>query len=69
MSAALREMTPKEHYIIAKPMALRDLSDVRPIAEGAYRRAQGVEGYRGLFSTVRGGRPSTVGLWTFERGR
>lgn len=68
--AAVRipETSPKEHYIITKPMALRDLSGVRVVAEGPYNRASGAQGYGGLFTAAQNGRPLMVGFWAFERG-
>lgn len=61
-------MTSREHYVIARPMALRDVHDVRMVAEGDYRRPGGAEGYRGIFEGRKGGRPTMVGFWTFDRG-
>lgn len=64
----INQMAPKEHYIIMKPRALQGLSGVRTVAEGPYDRAGNTQGYRGIFTAVRNGRRSMVGLWAFERG-
>lgn len=62
-------MTPREHYVIWKPMALRGVSNVRQVAEGPYSRPDaGAPGYRGLFQGSVGGRPMAIGLWAFDRG-
>ncbi len=64
----IRQMPPKDHYVIAKPLALRGLSNVRTIAEEAYERPGTGQGYRGLHAARRDGRPVMAGLWAFERG-
>lgn len=62
-------MTPKEHFIIAKPMVLRDMDDVTTLSEGEYDRpGRGLDGYIGLYSAMNGGRKVGIGLWTFDRG-
>jgi hypothetical protein len=61
-------MAPREHYVIAKPMALRGLSEVRVLLEGPSRRLDRARGYRGLFEGRRNGRRVMVGLWAFDRG-
>lgn len=62
-------MTPKEHFLIAKPMALEGLSDVAILSEGEYDRpGHGLDGYLGIFSAQDGERRVGIGLWTFDRG-
>ena len=64
----ISQMTPKEHFTIMKPLGLRDLTDVRKIAEGPYERDGAASGYRGLYTAATNGRPTMVGLWAFDRG-
>ena len=61
-------LSPHEHFTIARPAAVQSLDEVRPVAEGPYRRVTGTDGYRGLFTGRHGGSPWMRGLWTFERG-
>ncbi|MDX3885225.1 MULTISPECIES: hypothetical protein [Sphingomonadales] len=62
-------MTAKEHFIIAKPMALNGLADVKVVSEGPYDRpGKGVDGYIGIFRAQQGDKRVGVGLWTVERG-
>lgn len=62
-------MTPQEHFLIAKPMALDGLSDVAVLSEGDYDRpGHGLDGYLGMFSARDGDQPVGIALWTFDRG-
>lgn len=62
-------MTPKEHFLIAKPLVLRGLDDVTTLSEGEYDRpGHGLDGYLGIFSASNAGRKVGIGLWTFDRG-
>ncbi|RJF94272.1 hypothetical protein [Sphingomonas cavernae] len=61
--------SPKEHFIIAKPMALNGLTDVTTLSEGTYQRSgKGADGYLGIYNARDGERRIGVGLWTFDRG-
>lgn len=65
----IEDMTPKEHYVIIKPVMLRGLADVKPVSEGAYNRPQkGADGYLGMFEAKDQGTPVGIALWTFDRG-
>lgn len=65
----IEQMTPKEHFLIAKPLVLRKLTNVTPISEGQYLRpGKGLDGYLGLFEAEDQGKPVGVALWTFDRG-
>jgi hypothetical protein len=62
-------MSPREHYAIAKPIALRGVANVHTIAEGIYARSDaGSPGYRGLFQGRDGDQSKMIGLWAFDRG-
>jgi len=62
-------MTPKEHFLIAKPLVLKGLEDVSTVSEGEYARpGKGIDGYLGIFSGRDAGRDVGIGLWTFDRG-
>ena len=61
-------LSPREHFTIARPVAVQSLDEVRLVAEGPYRRVKGTDGYRGLFTGRHSGNPWMRGLWTFERG-
>lgn len=67
--AHVAQMTPREHFIIAKPMVLDGLSDVKTVVERAYQRPDNkADGYIGIYDARDGDRKIGVGLWTFERG-
>lgn len=61
-------LSPREHFTIARPIALQSLEEARPVAEGPYRGVEGTAGYRGLFTGRHSDNPWMRGLWTFERG-
>lgn len=62
-------MTPKEHFLIARPLVLRGLDDVAPLSEGEYDRpGHGLDGYLGIYSAMDGDQKVGIGLWTFDRG-
>lgn len=66
----IERMSPRAHYLIAKPIALRGIAGARTRSEGPYTRpGAGPAGYHGLFAGTRDGVPVGVGLWTFDRGR
>lgn len=66
----IEDMTPREHYLIIRPVILRGLTDVKPIAEGIYDRpGYGADGYIGLFDAIDQGQPVGIALWTFDRGK
>ena len=65
----IEDLTPKEHYIIIKPVVLRGLMDVKTVSEGDYNRPQkGADGYLGMFEAKDQGAPVGIALWTFDRG-
>lgn len=61
-------LSPREHYVITKPVVLHSLDEARTVAEGPFRRIAGSAAYRGLFTGQQGGIPWMRGLWTFEHG-
>ncbi|HEX7856456.1 MAG TPA: hypothetical protein VF503_22505 [Sphingobium sp.] len=65
----IKDMTAQQHFIIAKPMVLKGLGDVKTVSEGPYDRpGKGADGYLGLYDAQAGGKPVSVGLWTIDRG-
>lgn len=65
----IQDMTAAQHFIIAKPMVLKGLTDVTTLSEGAYDRpGKGMDGYQGLYNARNEGKPVSVGLWTVQRG-
>jgi len=65
----IEKMTPQEHFVIAKPLGLKGLTDIKIVSEGVYDRpGKGADGYRGIYDARDQGRPVTVGLWAFNRG-
>ncbi|WP_380876682.1 hypothetical protein ACFB49_09680 [Sphingomonas sp. DBB INV C78] len=62
-------MTAMEHFIIAKPLVLKDLANVEEVSAGPYERpGKGVDGYMGMFNAEDAGQKVGIGLWTFDRG-
>lgn len=65
----IEDMTPREHYVIIKPVVLRGLTEVKTISEGDYNRPNiGMDGFLGMFEAKDLGLPVGLALWTFDRG-